>query len=73
MVSAASSSMARGAAPVQPVALTTSFSPSKSRFFVMTIAPFRRSVGGKAPFYVAETSPGTCIPGENMLYYNSQR
>jgi len=52
MVSAASSSMARGAAPVHSVALTRSFSAKISRSSSMFIAPFGRSIGGKARFYV---------------------
>ena len=50
MVSAASSSMALGAAPVISVALTRSFSVKISRFSVMLIAPFSVSMGGKARF-----------------------
>ena len=60
MVSAASSSIARGAAPVISVALTRSFSVKISRFSVMLIAPFNfrvlpelnGSVSRKARFYV---------------------
>ena len=55
-VSAASSSMALGAAPVHSVALTRLFSEKISRFSVIAIAPFRRSVGGKARFYVIRNS-----------------
>ena len=52
MVSAASSSRARGAAPVHSVLLTRSFSEKMSRS-VMLIAPFAGSVDGRTRFYVS--------------------
>jgi hypothetical protein len=54
--------MARGAAPVHSVALTRLFSEKMSRFSVIAIAPFGRSVDGKARFYVHEES-GKCTVG----------
>ncbi len=72
MVSAASSSMARGAAPVQSVALTRLFSSKISRS-VMFIAPFMGSVDGRARFYVVESYSGTCNLPLNMLYWDGQR
>lgn len=53
MVSAASSSMALGAAPVISVALTRSFSEKMSRSLSMFIAPFEVNMDDRARFYVA--------------------